>query len=324
MARQAVGIEMNEQCIRIVALRRARRGAAVEAFATVDHEGAIGTAGVVDAPRYLDALDKALKAAGAGRANLCIAFAYQEVDVRELEFPVMPERDLEHTIRFELSNVVRTGAGQDGDLVFDYAPLPGDQQHGKRRLLSIAAPRRIVRSFLDPLYAADIYPEIVEIGAFSLPWSCPREGGVCYLHANANGAQVLIFEAREFRVARQVGVDLSSLIGAARLRRTGTAVEDDAAAVLAFEELSVAVERTLEYHRARRRVSMISDVIDGLVVSGELGADPRFTHDLGRRLGVPATPADPIIGPGDAHVFGDEAPLYAVAAGMGVRGLNKL
>lgn len=324
MARQAVGIEVNEAHIRVVTLRRGRRGASVGAYASVDHGGAVSALGVVDPIRYRQAFDEALDKAGAGRANLCIAVMYEHVDIRELEFPIMPERDLEYTIRFELSNVVRFGADQD-ELLFDYVPLPGDQQQGRRRLLSISAPRRVIRGFLDPLYAAGIYPEILEIGAFSLPWVCPREGGVCYLHTGTTSAQVLIYEAQEFRVARQVGVNLAPLVSAAFARvGGGDASSEEPSVAKTFEELAIATERTLEYHRARRRAAAIDDLIDGVIISGELGRDRSFIRDFGHRIGVPATPADPIIGPGDAHIFGDEAPLYAVASGMGARGLERL
>lgn len=324
MARSAVGMEVNEGYILAVVLRRGRRGLAVAGFARVDHGGAVGAQGVVDPVGYRQAFEEALAKAGAGRANLCIAVTYRDVDVRELEFPIMPERDLEYTIRFELSNVVRFSGGVQDELLFDYAPLPGDQQHGRRRLLAISLPRRVVRSYLDPLYTAGIYPEILEAGAFSLPRVCPREGGVCYLHTAASGAQLLIYEAGEFRVGRQIGVNLAPLLEETRRRLAGDIHFEDPLATVAFEELALAVERTLEYHRARRRASLVSDLIDGVVVSGELGRDPRFTADFGQRIGVPTTAADPIIGPGDAGIFHDEAPLYAVACGMGARGLETL
>lgn len=326
MARSAVGIEVNEACIQAVVLRRGRRGPTVGGFARVDHGGVVSAQGVVDPGGYRQAFEEALAKAGAGRNNLCIAVMYKDLDVRELEFPVMPEKDLEYSIRFELSNVVRFGGGQD-ELLFDYSPLPGDQQSGRRRLLAISLPRRVVRGYLDPLYAAGIYPEILEVGAFSLPWVCPREGGVCYLHAGESGAQVLIYEAQEFRVARQVGANLTPLIGEIRSRNSGNGrgkPSADPISAVAFEELALAVERTLEYHRARRRASTVSDLIDGVVVAGELGRDDRFTAEFGQRIGVPTTGADPIIGPGDAQIFGGDAALYAVACGMGARGLEKL
>ena len=322
MARRAVGIEVNEAAIRIVVLRRGRWGAGVEAYASVDHGGAVTAVGVVDPAGYLRAFHEALERTRAGRINLCIAAASSEVDVRELEFPVMPERDLEHAIRFELANVARFGGGEE--LAFDYVPLPGDQRRGRRRLLVMAVPRRVVRGYLDPLYEKGIYPEILEVGGFAIQWVCPREGGVCYLHAGAAGAQILILEAQEYRVARQVTADLTRLLQLSRQRRRGGVADDDPVAVGAFEELALAVERTLDYHRVRRRAAQVSEVLDGVVVSGELGADEAFVRDLERRLGVPTVAADPIIGPGDAHVFGHDSPLYAVACGMAVRGLETL
>ena len=325
MARRAVGIEVNDASIRVVALRRGRRGAVVDGFASVDHHGAVSATAVVDGAAYREALEEALGRAKAGRSHLCIAVACQEVDMRELEFPVMPERDLEYTIRFELANVVRFGKGGEEELLFDYAPIPGDQQGGRRRLISVAVPRHVVRSYLDPLYAVGIYPEILEMGAFSLPWACPREGGVCYVHTTGGGAHVLIYESQEFRLTRVVNVNLASLVAEAHRRRErGEASLDAPLAVRAFEELALAVERTLDYHRARRRGASITDLIDGLVISGELGRDAQLALEFGRRIGIPATAADPIIGPGDAHTFGEDAPLYAVACGMAARGLERL
>lgn len=323
MARRAVGIEVDEAAIRAVVLRRLRRGAHVEAFAAVDHGGAVDASGVADVAGYRRAFQEALERTRAGRVNLCIAVGCDEVDVRELDFPVMPQRDLEHAIRFELANVTRFGTAEE--LVFDYVPLPGDQQRGRRRLLAMAAPRRVVRGYLDPLYAAGIYPEILEIGAFAIPWVCPREGGVCYLHTRASGAHLLILEAEEYRVSRQVAVDLSALIDLARRRvEGGGGAGDDPLAVKGFEELALAVERTLDYHRVRRRAAQVSEVVDSIVVSGELGRDGQLVRELELRAGVPATAADPIIGPGDAHVFGKDAAVYALACGMAMRGLETL
>lgn len=322
-ARRTVGIEVNETTIRIVVLRRIRRGATVEAYASVDHGGAVAPSGVVDTAGYRRAFQEALDRTHAGRVNLCIAVACEEVDVRELDFPIMPQRDLEHAIRFELANVTRFGSGEE--LVFDYVPLPGDQQRGRRRLLAMSAPRKVVRGYLDPLYEEGIYPEILEISAFAIPWVCPREGGVCYLHTGAAGAHILILEAQEYRVTRQVAVDLRRLMDFVQGREAGpNGAVDDPLAVKGFEELVLALERTLDYHRVRRRASQISEVLDGIVVSGELGGNERFVRDLEVRLGVPTMAADPIVGPGDALVFGDEAPLYALACGMAARGLESL
>ncbi|OUN01831.1 MAG: hypothetical protein BAA04_12370 [Firmicutes bacterium ZCTH02-B6] len=324
MARRAVGIEVNEEVIRIVVLRRTRRGPVVEARAAVSHGGAVEPSGVVtDTNGYLHAFQEALERARAGRLNLCIAVASQHMDVRELELPIMPQRDLEHAIRFELANVTRFGTGED--LAFDYVSLPGDQQRGRRRLLALSAPRRVVRSFLDPLYAAAIYPEVLEMGPFALPWVCPREGGVCYLHTGAAGAYVLILEAQEFRLARRVNVDLTPLVRPAVDNAQGPAAPGaDPLAVKSFEELAVNLERTLDFHRVRRRAAQVAEVVDGVVVSGDLGRDLQFVRDLEQRLGIPVTPADPIVGPGDARAFGDEAPVYALACGMGARGLATL
>lgn|GEM_PF-5172839 len=324
MARRAVGIEINGEVIRAVVLRRTRRGPAVEAYVTIDHGGAVDAAGVVtNADAYLQAFLQALERTRAGRVNLCISVACHHMDVRELELPVMPQRDLEHAIRFELANVTRFGTGEE--LAFDYVPLPGDQQKGRRRILTLSAPRRVVRSFLDPLYAAGIYPEILEMGPFCLPWVCPREGGVCYLHADTGGAYLLILESQEFRVARQVNVELKALIRQARRLSGDAAVfDDDPLAVKSFEELALAVERTLDFHRVRRRAAQVSEVVDGVVVSGELGRDQQFIRGLERRIGLPVVPADPIVGPGDAHVFGEDSPVYALACGMGARGLTTL
>ena len=133
----------------------------------------------------------------------------------------MPERDLEYTIRFELSNVVRFSGGGQDELLFDYAPLPGDQQHGRRRLLRFPFPGGWSGDIWTPSMPRGFTPRSLRSARFRLPWVCPREGGVCYLSAGTEVPNVLIFEAEDFRVARQIGVNLAPLLEEVRSRLGG-------------------------------------------------------------------------------------------------------
>ena len=195
----------------------------------------------------------------------------------------MPERDLEHPIRFELANVIRFGSRRRVSVRLCAAARRSAA--GTAASVGDVAPRQVVRGYLDPLYAEGIYPEILDIGAFSLPRGLPAKAASATCTRARAGRRYSFLKRRNFGSRAQVSVDLSPLVelGRQRARGGGTgsaAVDgvapDDPLVVKAFEELAVAVERTLDYHRARRRAAVVTELIEGLIVSGELGQEPKI------------------------------------------------
>lgn len=325
MARAAVGVEIHQKAVTVVALRQGRRGPMLAGFATVVlPPGAVTRTGVAD-PRALGAAVKeALREARADRANVCLSIASEHIDVRRLYMPPMPEAELRQAIQWELKQQVRFPVESEEEILFDFQVL--QNENGRQELLVVSAPGKLVYDYLGALRAERIHPEIMDAFALSLPWAVPGEGGVGYVHVGPEFVHVLVVRDGVYQLSRKVPVAAGALLeelGADPDGGAGEPVLSEYAARAAREVVSV-VTQTLEFHRVEVRGHDVAELVPRLVVSGAGNRIDRLARLIGAEVGLPAVAAQPLTGPGGRSFEPEEAPRYAVAAGLAQRGLAEL
>lgn len=333
-------MEVNERFISVVQLRRDRKGPVLGGFAREQlPPGTVTAAGVANAKQFHASVIGALQAAKAGRVNVCMSVTGDLVDIRNLQLPPVPRGEMERAVRWELKQWVSFAKGADDDLILDFAlldhpeptPAAGLSAEGPRGtvdVVAVSAPRRFVYGFLTPLHNNRVFPEIMDIAGFSLPWAVPKPGGVGYIHLGPGFIQIMFVDNGSYRLSRQVPVNLAAVLDSPDLPRLDQAYasmdpdEDGTAKVL--RDVIISVNQTLEHFRVQMRVYDVAELIGSLIVSGDGALLPGMIALIERETGLPTGPALPVIGPQSDSLPESEAPAYAVAVGLAQRGLADL
>lgn len=213
-------MEIHQGAVVAVQLRQGRRGPVLGGYATEPlPPDAVTPSGVAKPAVLRQAVENALQNAKAGRVNLCLAFAVDSMDARELRLPPMPEADTKAAIQFELRQFFGGAAGGDDDRLLDFEfiqDLDRRDNHrpddNVRNLLVVSVPRRKVYEYVTPLHEAKIYPEIVDVGIFSLPFAVPRGGGVAYLHLGPGLTNFLVMQNGVYELSRQTELQLQLVL----------------------------------------------------------------------------------------------------------------
>lgn len=326
MANVAVGIEINARAMRVVQLRRGRRGSMLSGSAmALFPPGMVTPGGVQEPEAFREIAVEVLERANAERINLCISVSSERADIRQMQFPRMPDRDMHQAIRRELERLVLY---QD-DFLFDYQMLLEDTEARLCEVLVVSLPKKLVYSIVSPLKSAGYHPEIIDVGGFSLPLACPGDGGMGYLVIGPDQVHMLFCQGREYRASRLVSLPLAELFednqkkgGPLAATSGGDATEREPASAgrtppPVIRALCSTVTQTLE------GAHNIGDT-QVLIISGEGAQIEGMATWIEEATGIPTVRANPLIGSGEESRFEEEDAAYAVAVGMAQRGMNEL
>lgn len=341
----AVGLEINQAEVLAVQVRHSRRGPVVSGFAREPLQpGAVTTAHVARPDELVRAVTSVLQRARAGRVNICMVVGCESMDARELRYPTMPERELLANIQWELQQLFRVSADgeDDAERLVDYELLPHRNQHEQddaepdntQAYLAVSVPKRIVYEYLKPLQQARIYPEIFDVGAFSLPWSLPRGGGVGYLHLGPQLTNFVLLDNGAYELSRQGTISLEPVLqtiehpsAGLKLLQQALAAVDDAQAEPVSKSLGELVrwiEETLEYVRVQRGSFTVTERMQTLVLSGVGATVPGIVALIAERTGLYVVPAVPPLLEFGSYMPAEEVPAFALAAALAQRGLSEL
>ncbi|OUM99365.1 MAG: hypothetical protein BAA04_10160 [Firmicutes bacterium ZCTH02-B6] len=319
---------------------------------------------MVNADPVRHAVETALRNARAGRDNVCLALTNTLIDARELRLPPMPEGDIKAVIQFELRQLF--GGLEDDERLLDFAVVseheaqPASPKGGAaKEVLVVSVPRRVVYSYITPLHEARIFPEIVDVGVFSLPLCIPRGGGVVYVHLGPDITNLLLVQNGLYELTRQVELALTPLLEdsdavSAAARRRAVALVGSAGSVFnpsfpdgrlahspvlteqrggpggktaaeeALEALTAWILETLEFARVRRRAFTVNECAQSVVLSGPVATVPGVAALIEQRVGIPVVLAAPLSGDDGLDFPEGSTPAFALAAAMAYRGLTEL
>lgn len=337
-------MEINQREIVAVQLRQGRRGPVLSGFAREAlAPRAVTVAGVAQPEELRRALTAALQQARTGRMNLCVSIFSETMDAREVRYPAMPERELLSNIQWDLQQLFGGGTGSQEERLLDVEPLPGRDTTGpgteapdnKRTYFAVSAPKRVIYEYLNPLHEVRIFPEIVDVGAFSLPLAVPRGGGVGYLHLGPALTHFVMLDNGVFELQRQAGLDLEPILSAANQPGAGPRLLEEALGSadagidtpvgIALTRMMRWVDETLEYIRVQRGSFTVEERMQTLVVSGPGATVPGMTTVLGQQTGLQTVAAlPPLLAEDNGAISPEEAPAYALALALAQRGLSEL
>ncbi|MFB3880099.1 MAG: pilus assembly protein PilM [Armatimonadota bacterium] len=343
-----IGVDITDDNIRVVRLRRGRRGAILEAAASVPCPKGAVVGGLVQNEQLLAAgLRQVFRLNQIKGAVVTASISGRAAVFRTLDLPAMQESEMRSVVASEMEHYRMIPAGQG---TFDFLPL-GKQDEGQRhgRVLVMAADGSIVDRYrealrlagrqmtaLEPAFAATcraVYPEV-------------GPGSVAILSVGSHAADLTILCQRAVCYLRQIDVGVHQLTGAPAPVAAAVEVEamgdehlgqigandgpapapgaEPMAAQASVETLAYELQRTLSFYlRETPGAEPVSEIL--LCVDPE--QLPGLAKELGAALGLPVRlcRADSALAEakGPAHVgTGGLNPAFAPAVGLALHALG--
>ncbi|MGH2348625.1 MAG: type IV pilus assembly protein PilM [bacterium] len=315
--------------------------------------GAVKEGAVIEPQALGVAVRQVLAGAGIRAGRVVSAVGGQAVIVRELKLPPMTDSELKQAARFEAERYIPYGA-KEVNMDFDVIGESVEEGQKKTVMLLVAARREIVDRHMQALLAAGLQPFVLDVESFAVMRALNAqattngEGATVFVDIGAESTDIMVTEAGEFRLTRNVNIGGDSLTkavagrmemefqSAAQLKEEkgmvlleGEPLPDDRMVLSLHDvmlpilgDLSTEIRRSLDYFQTRWRGSKVARV----VLSGGTARLRNLDRFLSLELGVPAVVGNPFI---DVEVPDkvlpapereQAAPAMTTAVGLALRG----
>jgi type IV pilus assembly protein PilM len=346
LAKRAVGVDIGSRRIKVVVLKKGKRGIEVEHVrlepipfgCIVDHQ-------IMDAFQVSEALAAATKSVGIRGKEVAAALYGKQVMIKKITTDLMSQEELAAAITYEAEQSLPFDAKE---VTLDYSALPRELDAEGMEVLLVAAKNDLVHSVVETVREAGCKPMLFELEPFALQAVLVENGDldekstVAVLQIGFQASTVTLFQAGQFEGTRDINIAgktyVESLIrhrgisferAVAILSREGLSSSDESAleetARLMGEKLADAVARSFPSNfgpAAERSVTRVLVCGGGAHLPGVVGA-------LTERLATEVEVADPLrfVVPstdGQENNLRDVAPDLTIAVGLALRGLGDL
>ncbi|MDP9405132.1 MAG: type IV pilus assembly protein PilM [Actinomycetota bacterium] len=180
MATTAVGLDIGSNAVRAAQVSLGGRGpATLERLGQVLlPPGAVRDGEIVEADAVVQALSTLWSRYGFKGRKVTLGLANQQVVVRQIELPYLPEAELRQSLPFQVQDAIPIPVEQ---AILDFHTLEHyETDDGQRvsRLLLVAAQRAMVESMLDVVRRARLDPAGVDLDAFAMLRSLAPQGSL--------------------------------------------------------------------------------------------------------------------------------------------------
>ncbi len=355
MAATAIGLDIGTSNIKVVELRwRGQKlqllsGASVQTQIEVLDNGELA-----DVEQVGRVLGELFRMVGLRKRPLIVGITAENVIIRRLRMPVMPEEELREALRWEAKKFVPFNVNDINDVVVDYIPIM-DVDTGfvktHQELFVVAVARKCIESYVSALSHTGLNPDVIDVSVLAPPQALPRVATTCYMDIGRGCTGIVIVSDFGVQVVRTLpwgserftrllaqSLDMS-LSGAEEYKRDKLELleesGEDSSSLRSIEglnellyELSDEILQTVKYYRSRRHEDVSSTDVKEIILSGGGSQIKGLSSWLARSLSIPVTLGDPFVDieiP-DSTDFREElfysAPIYTCAVGLAKRGLD--
>ncbi len=347
MAVTGVGLDIGSSAVRAVQVTAGGRGPATldRLGQVVLPPGAVRDGEIVEPGAVAEALRALWTRYGFKTKRVYLGVANQQVVVRQLDLPYLPEDELRRSLEFQAQDAIPIPIDQ---AILDFHTLENyDSEQGDRfsRILLVAAQRQMVDALLEVVSAAKLEPAGLDLDAFAMLRSLAPEsllderGGEMLIDIGASVTNIVVHEngvPRFVRILLMGGGSITdSLVSALGVdydeaedvkARTGLSEEygfgdgDEAAQLITERALRFVdeIRGSLDYYSAQTD----SVPVQRVIISGGASQLPNLRERLGETLRMPVERGHPMqelkignVGLASEQLIEAE-PYLAVAVGL--------
>lgn len=346
MAKIIIGLDLGSSAVRAVQVTAGRGGAGIDRLGQISlPHGAVRDGEIVEPAVVVEALTELWSRFSFSGRRVALGVANQQVVVRQLDLPLMPEAELRRSLQFQVADAIPIPVDQ---AILDYhvlGPVVNEQGEPLIRLLLVAAQRQMVESVLDVVRRARLEPVALDLDAFAVLRSLAPRGhsaepdGELLLDVGAAVTNIVVHQGgapRFVRILLQGGNSVTeSLVDGLGLSFADAEVaksrpvvqdeysfgEEDQHARLVAEQaqrFADEIRGSLDYYSAQPEAVRVGRV----VLSGGASLLPLLRDRLADTLGLPVAWGDPLAALQPAKLtlapeqLDSARPFLAVAVGL--------
>lgn len=342
-SRVGIGLDIRDDQIRAVRLRRTRRGLYLERLGSAPTPNGAVRGGIVGDPRLLaGSLRHMLRSNDIRGARVVVGLSGRAAVSRVIEFPVVREEELRAVVAGEMEHYRMIPAGQS---TFGFLRL-GETDEGQRRtrLLLMAADRNVVDRYRETLRLAGLQMLALEpslVASCRAAYPSVNEGGVALIAVGARTTELAIFCDGALSYSRQIDTGtLDILDGGASSAPAPQQISESAqdspeheadltpvgATQVDLGSLAYELGRSLDfYHREMPRAPRV----ERLVLCGDVEQLPGIGSYLADSLNLPVSVCQPFEQMGyRASAFSPDrlariGPSFACAIGLALQAMGE-
>jgi type IV pilus assembly protein PilM len=345
-AKRAVGVDIGSQRIKMVVLKKGKRGIELEHVriepipygSIVDHQ-------IMDAFQVGEALSAATKFVGMRGKEVATALYGKKVMIKKITTDLMSQDELAAAIAYEAEQSLPFDVRE---VTLDYTALPRELDAEGMEILLVAAKNDLVHSVVETLRDAGCKPALFELEPFALQAVLVENGDldekstIAVLQIGFQVSTVTLFQSGRSEGTRDINIAGRTYVEGL-IRHRGIPFER-ALAILSRERLSSSDESALE-ETAREIGEKLADAVarsfpsnfgpaaessvTRVLLCGGGAHLPGVVAALTERLATEVEVADPLrfavsATDGQENDLRDMAPDLTMAVGLALRGFGEL
>jgi len=339
--RRCLGLDIGSEVIKLVELQKKGKDAVLYTAAqtpTPPHGFSKGR--VSDLEGLKKALRHLLDVSGHKTENVVLGITNQDVLIRKVTMPPMPEKELAASLDFEIEDIFNlTTNSNTSSVVYSYDVL--NRTEKELEIIVVGCYRDLIDPYIELLNSVGLVPHVFDIAAFSLP-HLYKQDNICFVDLGAHQTTIYAEINNQYAVHRVLPVGGVMIdegisqafevdISAAKqlknqndldyLLLKGAGSKNLLRSVI--QQYIGGIFQTLDYLRAQLRASAISEVMPKVVLCGGNANLMGFDQILAQELGVAIEICNPFsaVSLTEARKLPDDAAIYSNAVGLALRGL---
>ncbi len=337
-----IGLDIGSKHIKIVQLKNAKGGYALEKLAISSLQPELIVDGsILDSARVVDSIKELIDSENIQAKDVTLSVSgHSSVIIKRVTLPQMSEDELDESIRFEAEQYIPFDIE---DVNLDFQILGLAEENNMMDVLIVAVKKDKINEYVSVVKDAGLVPVIVDVDAFALEnmyelnYDVSEGSNVALVNIGASMINInilkggmsvftrdssvggnLLTEAlqREFTVSFQ---DAEKLI----MEETVEGIsQEEATAVLnsASTDIITEISRSFDYFRDTTNY----ENIDEIILCGGVALTNNFVPLLSERVGIDTKIANPFNNVDVPHSFDDDylksvAPIVSLAVGLAIR-----
>lgn len=344
MAKIYAGLDIGSYEIKLVEVRKSGRQQIISQTAVVRTPmGSVERSQVLDVELVIDAVQSMLVESPLSTDKVVIGITSPEVVVKTVQMPLMPPKELEHALQFELPDIVRFPFESLKDITYSWEVLEKSERY--QEILVVACRRSLIAPYIEIARRCKLELGVIDLPSFNIPRLFPNEQRVCVVDVGAVQTSVYVAEEGYYKVYRILpigGQDITNGVmeafscdyeTAERLKsqhHIDTLLTEGAGSKRllrsAIQQFVGGILQTLEFLRAEDRLTNVRDAVSEVHLCGGTSLLKGFADVLTEELGVKVSEINPFsLYPlqQDGAELDGLGPIMVPALALALRGLEE-
>ncbi len=310
-----VGLDIGTSAIKLVHLKRGSAGPQLVGFgmAPLPHEGVIVDGAIVDSDSISGIIKQVMATTQAKGGSIVTALSGQNVIVRFIRMPEIPDAELKETITYEAEQYVPYPI-DDVAISFEKLARVESEDVGQFLILLVVAQKELIANYMGTLRMAGVSPSVLDVDIFAslnALHASSQDGVSAVVDIGAGTTNISILKDGVLQFTRNIpiaGNNITTVIQSVLKldfeqaenikKEEGIVVaeeeENEVSEVVRTitEELASEIRRSFDYYKAQYREGLINKIL----LTGGTAKLKNLDVFLANELGVEVELGDPLMG----------------------------